>query len=369
MPSTYRRKDAAVIDQLLAAGPAFTFVQAVRLIEQSAACDTAEQDEAEQSALPIGGFAPPARELIRFASHQSLAFPPAELKRISMDRTQPHWRVLVQFFGLTGAMGVLPHHYTELVLQRQKLKDPNLEDFLNLFNHRLISLFHAACCKYHLPLQYERHQRIGSHRQPHDQITRALLAVTGLGLPGQQNRLYTRDESVLRFAGLFAQKVRNSSNLRRLLSAHFSIPVRIEQFIGQWQQVIDDVRSRLPDRNNPVGRNVRLGHSVMLGRRGWHAQSRIRIILGPLDRQQLERFAPGTDSLRALNELVRLYLGLEYDYQFVIRIHEKDKPPRINLNKQNPPVLGWNSWLTSKRKKPTRSDSIVDIRMSASRLN
>ena len=70
-----------------------------------------------------------------------------------------------------------------------------------------------------------------------------------MGTNGLTDRLYTKDESLIRYSGLLTQKVRNATNLKQLLMSHFSIPVEIEQFVGQWEELIEDVRTRLPDQN------------------------------------------------------------------------------------------------------------------------
>ena len=68
----------------------------------------------------------------------------------------------------------------------------------------------------------------------------------------------------------------------------------------------------------------------MLGKKGWFAQGKIRIVLGPLNSQQLNKFAPGTKALKALNELVRLYKGMVTNYEFIIRIRKNDIPEKYN---------------------------------------
>lgn len=106
----------------------------------------------------------------------------------------------------------------------------------------------------------------------------------------------------------------------------------------------------------------------MLGKKGWFAQGRIRIILGPLSKKQLQTFSPGTPSIKAINELVRIYVGVEQDYDFIIRIKRADIPEKINLSKKNSAVIGWNTWLSSKENQTYDDSDTHDIPVSASRF-
>jgi type VI secretion system protein ImpH len=364
------RKSTSITRKLSEAPFGYSFVQAVRLLERSTSMEKATT-QSTIAVNPVARFTPPATEAIRFSSHQSLAFPSSEIDTIgrtesSTDASQ--WHMSVNLMGLTGAMGVLPFHYTELVLNREKQKDETLEHFFNLFNHRSLSLFFQASVKYRLPLQYERHQLHNKEKNRKETTTQALLSLFGLGTKGLSHRLHTHDESLIYYSGLFTQKVRSSTGLQQILRSHFNIPVKIDQFIGQWQELVEDVRTRLPDLHNPNGCNVCLGRSAMLGRKGWFAQGKIRIILGPLNKNQLEQFAPGKDTLKAVNELVRLYVGMEQDYDFIFRIRKSDIPDRIQLNRQSPPILGWNSWLSKKSVDFRDERNTMDIKASASRL-
>jgi type VI secretion system protein ImpH len=50
-----------------------------------------------------------------------------------------------------GPSGVLPYNYTELVIDRLRNKDRALAEFLDIFHHRMISLFYQAWEKYRFP--------------------------------------------------------------------------------------------------------------------------------------------------------------------------------------------------------------------------
>ena len=83
----------------------FNFFQAVRLLLRI------YSDRA-----PVGQFANPAREALRFGANNSLAFPPSQIHSIQWEERPP--RMLVNFMGLTGPNGVLPYSYTMLISAR-----------------------------------------------------------------------------------------------------------------------------------------------------------------------------------------------------------------------------------------------------------
>ena len=86
---------------------------------------------------------------------------------------------------------MLPHHYTELLIQRIRERDDSLRDFLDLFHHRLISLFYRAWEKYRLPVAYERSRLHDSEREP-EPITGGLYCLVGHGTSGLRGRLERR---------------------------------------------------------------------------------------------------------------------------------------------------------------------------------
>ena len=111
----------------------------------------------------VGRDVHPAHEVVRFRSLVSLGFPTAAISVVKspspeslFDPEPAPTEMIVSFLGLIGPIGALPRHYTETMLERIREKDFSLRDFLDLFNHRLISLFYRAWEKYCLPVTYER---------------------------------------------------------------------------------------------------------------------------------------------------------------------------------------------------------------------
>ena len=103
----------------------------------------------------VGRDAFPEQELIRFKSVQHLGFPGQAISKVESkdydSADKQAFNIHVSFMGLTGPSGVMPQHYSELMLQRLKLKDRTMRDFFDIFNHRLISLYYRACLLYTSP--------------------------------------------------------------------------------------------------------------------------------------------------------------------------------------------------------------------------
>ncbi len=378
MSSTGRRKNTSVITKLTETPYDFPFIQAVRLLERSAAfannknsANNTIKGKYSFNEQPVALFSPPNTEAIRFRTNNALNFSSSEISKItqtSNTKDKKKWELSVNFMGLTGAQGVLPFHYTEMILKRLKMKDSSLSDFFDLFNHRTISLFYQASNKYKLPIEYERKKLNPPTTKSRDDHSQVLLSIIGLGTKNLNNRLYIHDESLFYYSGLLSQQVKTTSGLKQILRSYFNIPVEINEFIGQWQELIEDVRTRLPGKENPNGQNNCLGRSVMLGRKGWFAQGKINIVLGPLTKEQLKIFSPGTKALKALNEIVQIYAGLEYSYDFIIKVKRSDIPEKIQLSSKTQPVMGWNTWLSSHSDSSFNENETLDIKVSASRI-
>jgi len=370
MSTKIRRKNTAVIERLLQLPELVPFFQAVRLLERAAVLHNRARGGTVMNERTVGHFTPPMTEFARFSAYLSLGFPGSEIIRIQKENAGKgsRWHVTVGFMGLTGSTGVLPFHYTEILFQRLKMRDESLRDFLDLFNHRIVSLFFQAGVKYRLPLAYERQKLIQQRRERLDSHTHAILSLLGLGTDHLLDQLKLNHESLVFFAGLLSQRTRPANSLRQLLAYYFDVPVEVQEFIGEWHDLIEDVRSRLPYPGNPMGQNACLGKSAILGGKGWFAQGKIRVLIGPLNAEQFQRFAPGTTTLRQLNEIVKLYSGSELDTEYVLRVARRHIPRRIQLRQESPPTIGWDTWLASQVTHTDRDDTL-DIRVSSARLN
>jgi len=365
-------KRAGVIGRLFETSYRFNFFQAVRLLEQLMRQQQRDNSlhQSQIGASGVGRDLHPGSEAVRFRALPSLSFPAAAISDLrsvpSSDpfaQAAPPPEMLVTFLGLTGPNGALPRHYTELLLQRSREKDFSPRDFLDLFNHRLISLFYRAWEKYNWPIAYERAWVEGAAGEP-DPITQAVFCLDGLGTPGLRRRLDLDDEVFLYFCGHFAHAPRSALALQCLLSEYMRMPVDVIQCQGQWLSLEPEDRAFLPSASEPKGRNTQLGVNLVIGDRIWDVQSKFRLRMGPLDWPQFRSLMPNGSALRPLCQMTRLYAGatLDFDVQPTLRLEEVPAL-RLTSDPEEGPYLGWSTWTPSGATTSTRvvDDAVFQI--------
>jgi type VI secretion system protein ImpH len=343
----------------------FDFFQAVRLLERLAQEEALRDPRRRRE--PVGQDGTPEREVVRFRAQPALGFPFSEVSdlRTSRDGEVPP-EMVVTFLGLFGPSGALPLHYTSLLLRRLRLRDTSLRDFLDLFNHRLVSLFYRAWEKYRLPFAYER-AGLDPTRPGKDLCTEALYNLVGMGTPHLRGSLEIDDEAFLYYSGHFAHFPRTASALEALLGDYFGVPVQVLQFQGQWLLLSQEDRSCLPSRGHPQGRNNALGIDAIAGKRVWDVQGKFRLRVGPLSYPEFRRLLPNGFGLRPLCQLTRSYVGadLDFDVQLVLRQEEVPRA-RLAARGSERSHLGWNAWLRTRP--PVRDADQAIFSADAARL-
>lgn len=300
---------------------AVAFFQAVRLLERI-----------QPERRPVGHFHEPFTEVARFAVHPSLAFPASEVEGITWPENAPP-RVEINFFGLTGPQGVLPYPYTEFIVHRLSARDRTARDFVDLFHHRILSLFYRAWQKYRLTVTYQP--------DGDDQFTQHLFDLVGLGTPGLRKRQQVRDESLAFYAGLVGMQQRSAAAMQHVLEDYFGVPVAIEQFVGRWYDLEPDAQCCLDGRDLP---SRVLGVGAVAGDQVWDHQASVRVRIGPLSLARYKDFLPGCPGYNALHALTKFYAGgqLDFDIQLVLA---RAEVPEYELGADDALPLGLCSWI------------------------
>jgi type VI secretion system protein ImpH len=305
----------------------FEFFQAVRLFEKVLA-----------QRKPVGQDALPNEEIVRFRSRIGLDFPSSEIhevREIEDEKTgDKRIEMLVNFMGMVGVSGVLPTHYTELVLDRIRHRDTAMWSFLDIFTHRAVSMFFRAWAKYRFPIAYER---------GNDDFTSYLFDLTGLGTAALRGKMGLDDEALLPYAGLISQKPHSTNALQNILSDFFRVPAKIEQFTGQWLPLSRSDYTKLGVANAKLGVNAIAGTQI------WDQQSKFRVRLGPLDLKQFQAFLPVGSANRAMRSIVKFIAGREYDFDVNLSLQAKQVPGLVLTTRAvRRPMLGWTTWLKTK---------------------
>ncbi len=318
----------------------FEFFQAIRILERL---------QPERKAL--GYFNSPRNEVVRIGAYASMSFPASYIQQAKWAAgDQPF--LVVNFFGLIGTMGVLPHFYTVLLMERLRVKDTGLRDFLDLFNHRFVSLFYRAWEKYHFGVAYERGAL--------DAFSRNMLDLVGLGTKGLQSRLALRDESIVFYGGLFAQRPRSAIGLEQVVSDYFDVPVKVRQFVGAWYKIDANTQCELDDWGYQVSRQLSVG--ALVGDEIFSNQSKIRLRIGPLSLAQYRQFLPDGSAYPALRSLVRFWAGDALESEVQLVLHRTSVPTcQLGDPDGEPPRLGWLSWAKSQTQARDPDETVLRL--------
>jgi type VI secretion system protein ImpH len=268
----------------------FEFFQAVRLTALAAV----EHGVGRDDSIPSADVRSPH---VRFRAHIGLAFPGSSIASYSAAPVTPGHpddsllpEMTVTFLALGGTSGVLPWHYTQLLIDRVREKDFGFRDFLDLFNHRAIEQFYRAWEKCHFYVGYELSARSGA-QQP-DRFTQALFSVIGMGTAGLRGRQVVPDEGLLFYSGHFSHRPRSATRV-------------------------------------------------------WGIEHKFRVRVEVARHSQFQELMPDGPTYRALEQVVRFFVGPSFDFDLQI-VLKRDEVPRCQLTTRGSVRLGWNSWLFSK---------------------
>lgn len=262
-----------------------------------------------------------------------MAFAPATLASLDPGQNGSPPRLSVRFAGLLGPNGPLPLHLTEYARDRLRNSgDATFVRFLDIFHHRMLSLFYRAWSSAQPAAQFDR--------PASDRFAAYVGSIAGIGMPSLAGRDAMPDRAKLHFAGRFACHSRHSEGLEALLSEFFKLPMRVEEFIGQWVRIPQDCQCVLTLASGAAS----LGMSSTIGEKVWDCQQKFRIVAGPMSMADYQRLLPGGTSLKRLMAVVDNYVGFELEWDLHLLL-KNEQVPQTQLGSLG--QLGWTTWLLS----------------------
>ncbi|MDR0704902.1 MAG: type VI secretion system baseplate subunit TssG [Planctomycetaceae bacterium] len=238
----------------------FDFWQSVKVLQNELAQgETSSGEMLSNEILPEIATVSPDKERFRFASHVSQQFPASDVQNFiensfveggnGINKRNDKPVLSINFLGLAGLHSPLPAPITELILNRVKHGDTGLRDFLDIFNHRLVSLFYRAM----EPMQ----PGCGSQTHPAEtEFADYLYAISGLLTNGLRKPEHAR---FLPHAILFANRRKTAAGLEKIISERFGVTAKVEEFQGRWLWIEERDRTKLGSANNLLGKNAMLG--------------------------------------------------------------------------------------------------------------
>jgi len=321
-------KSASVEEWLLAEAHRFDFYQAVALLEAMLAPPSG-----------VGEGSEPSMEAIRFKSTISLAFPESDIDSIQLPEKGYGERhaMKVNFMSLAGAVGPLPPPFAELLVQRSARHDVAAREFLDIFNHRLISIAYRIRKRHRIGL--------GAESPLHDDTARQLFAFMGLGAGIFPEKIRAAHRALLHHAGTFARETRSMAGLESMLRYHFGVPIEGVQFTGGFYKLDSEELTAI----GPSGKNRTLGRDALIGARVWDQTASFELRVGPLNLDTFMRFLPKDgDALGPLCEIVRFYVGDVFDFSVRLVLSAPNVPP-TRLGHKPGNLLGYTAWIGSGR--------------------
>lgn len=321
-----RKTESSLIQRLLKEPYLFSFFQAVYLIEK--------YSSSISDIRHVGNTGPAELESIRFKPDASLAFPVSDIVSIKKTRDfPPRFEITTSFLGLYGSDSPLPDFYTEDII-RADPEESYVKDFLDIFHHRILSLFYRCWLKYRYHIQFISEGK--------DEYSQRIFDLIGIGTQGTIENLKIRPVRLIRYIGLLSQKNKSALALESILSDYFDgIPVRIYQYVGRWIIIGNEDRISLGSQNSQLGINTTLGGKV------FDCSGKFVVSINTLKYDDYIRFLPEGKYFQELIEIIKLFLNAPLDFDEELIIPASEVPMLCLLSSEEGAKLGRTSWLVS----------------------
>ncbi|WP_434155560.1 type VI secretion system baseplate subunit TssG [Pseudomonas sp. JZ134] len=312
----------------------FEFLQAIGILERI-----------QPKAISLARGNDPRLEALRLKGPLTPVFSSNEIERLD-TKSEAKPVLHSPIFGLGGPDGPLPYAYQEWLQQRAKAKDWAASEFLDLFQHRLLSLLYRSLCKHRMALPFMPPE--------HSSVHNPIRALVGLLPEPLQERQGLPDGALLARAALLTGKRRSLAGFAVLVRHYFGISATVKGFEGAWRSIPLSSRSVAGRK----GRNFTLGQTTVAGSRIWDEHAGIRLGLRLHDRTQVQAFLPTGPAHRQLKALLAFYFGPDLDCTLDIAV--RGGYP-LHLGRAHPIKVGQGAWLD---RGPSEQERLIRLRLS-----
>ncbi|MBC7574550.1 MAG: type VI secretion system baseplate subunit TssG [Herminiimonas sp.] len=304
----------------------FDLFQAISILERS-----------EPARAPVGtslGF----DEAVRLSAQVELGFAPSDISSIADSaRPGPLLTLKSGVFSLAGAQGPLPMPFTELLMERRRMRDHAGLEFLDIFNQRLLGFLYRSRRKHNLALSADE--------LADAPLVRSLDALSGLGRT-EGARGPGGEQAWLRHAGVQGAAPRSMASLLAVIRDRLGVHFSGRQFVGGWHVLASSDQACLHDKRRQPGSEARLGMGASLGARAWDQGAGMELSTPPLKPAMFSLLLPGGSVNGLLGWLVARHL--QRDIHVVVQLALDSRPAtRLGAGTALAARLGLSTWLCS----------------------
>lgn len=305
----------------------------------------------------IGEALEPGKEAVDLAHVADFSFPRTTVAGWNAQGRRPtlHTRHL----GLTGPMGPLPGHLTEIAMYERARRGPKpFNQFLDLLCTRPLQQFYRA---------WANARPAANAARPGDDLFAGYIGATAgitelaFLVPGTRPPMVDGGHfdswRRLPYAGHLAS-LRSPTAISALLSNLLGRRVTVREAVGRWRDVPGDQRTRLGRSDST------LGIGATLGGRFWSVEYDVAFAIRARSMADLYDLLPGGRSHQLLAEAARTSLPHHINWRAHVSIAEHlIQPAKLSARGDALPTrLGWTSWIAHKGHVRTRTDLTIHER-------
>ena len=309
----------------------YDFFQAVRKIENAL--------ETERT---LGTTSHPKFDLLRFKQNAELKFHTGAISKSELNVSQKKLEMFVNFFGLLGTNSPMPYFFTEHIIDMAREGNTSLIDFLDIFQHRMLSFFYRAWAVNQQCVSYENNKE--------DHFKEYIYSIISENYQHNRNESSLPEDSKIYYSGHLIHAEKKSESVRAILNSYFDVPVTINEFEPFWLDIPDESNFRLGGSSE----NGCLGRSTFAGEKTYNCTMKYKIIIGPMKYKKYKSMLPGTLGYRNLIDWLDHCTPheLTWEVQFTL---ESNEVPYFDSKA----ALGYSSWLLSSKSEVDQNDFII----------
>lgn len=312
-------------------------------------CQLLEQSQPDSP--PLGSTWQISNDPVRFRPHSGMGFPASEFRQLEInDEDGQPATARVTFMGLYGITSPLPTTYIDDITQRREGYEA-VSDFLDIFNHRVITQFYRIWRKYSWPASFQAGGK--------DKTSRYLLSLAGLGLKGSGENIATPISRFLALTAMMRLPTRTAEGITSIVhllapDTHAEITPHDPARIALKQTLAMSAARPTSLMNRPV-----------MGSHAIDVNHQIHLRLATDNKDEVLNWLPGETLHADLLALLQVYLGAKVDVRITMTLARALLPDaRLSSKaKGNGVLLGRTAVMQRQNKSSQTEEQFITINL------